>query len=149
MRVKSAIDLWFNILVYTTIAVLAVGAIAVPREETPIALAVAILVTGFLLWLYWGTYYELREEYLFCKSGPFFERIPYDKIRSARLCQNMLSSMALSSKRIEIRQHGKGYILGTTMISPENREEFLQQLLTRCKNLNGSEGPQSKCEGSL
>jgi RNase P subunit RPR2 len=47
----------------------------------------------------------------------------------------MLSSMALSRKRIEIRQHDKNYISGTTMISPKNREEFYVQLKRKCKNL--------------
>lgn len=89
----------------------------------------------FLLWIYFGTYYEFREEYLFCKSGPFFENIKYDNIKSIKLTQNLFSSMALSSKRIEIRQHGKGYILGTTFISPMNRQEFINELIKRCKNL--------------
>jgi uncharacterized membrane protein YobD (UPF0266 family) len=122
-------------MIYITIAIVIVSVVMVPKEDMIIALAIALLVTAFLLWIFWGTYYEFREEYLYCKSGPFFEKIPYAKIQSAKLCQNMLSSMALSSKRIEIRQHGKGYILGTTMISPINREEFLHELLKRCKYL--------------
>jgi hypothetical protein len=42
--------------------------------------------------------------------------------------------MALSKNRIEIKQIGKGFILGTTYISPENRDEFLAELKSRCKN---------------
>jgi hypothetical protein len=57
------------------------------------------------------------------------------QIRSLRLSENMLSSMALSRQRIEIRQHGKGYIMGTTMISPVEREWFLEELRQRCPNL--------------
>jgi hypothetical protein len=52
----------------------------------------------------------------------------------------LLSSMALSSRRIEIRQHGKGYLTGTTMISPVNREEFLRELVRRCPNLDAGNG---------
>lgn len=135
MRVKSAIDLPFKIIIYMTIAILIVSAVIVPKETRLVSAATASLVIVFLLWIYLGTYYEFRDDYLYCKSGPFAESIPYSQIRSARLCQSMLSSMALSSKRIEIRQHRKGYMMGTTMISPMNREEFLEKLLTRCNNI--------------
>lgn len=139
MRVKSEVDRWFQILIYSIIVIIFTSLAMAPKEAI-LGITSAFLVTTFLLWILWGTYYEMREEYLFCKSGPFFEKIPYENIKSASLCQNRFSSMALSSKRIEIRQYGKGYILGTTMISPLNREEFLQQLLTRCNNLDKNNG---------
>jgi hypothetical protein len=110
--------------------------ITVPSNETLIAYAIGLPSLIFILWIYWGTYYELRQNYLYCRSGPFFEKIPYEKIASLRLCQSILASMALSTQRIEIRQHGKGYILGTSYISPLKREEFLQELTQRCKNLS-------------
>jgi hypothetical protein len=47
----------------------------------------------------------------------------------------MLSSMALSLDRNEIKQHGKGFVIGTTYISPESREQFMSELISRCKNL--------------
>lgn len=136
MRVKSAIDSWFAAIVLVTVALLLVSALVVPQEGRFKVLAAVLPVVAFLVWLVFGTYYELRDEYLFCRSGPFFERIPYDKIKSAKLTRNLLSSMALSSRRIEIRQHGKGYLTGTTMISPVNREEFLRELVRRCRNLD-------------
>jgi len=45
--------------------------------------------------------------------------------------------MALSRNRIEIKQIGKGFILETTYISPENREEFLAELKSLCKHIEG------------
>jgi len=109
--------------------------ITVPPDETLIAYTVGLPSVVFILWIYWGTYYELRANYLYCRSGPFFEEIPYEKISSLRLCQSILASMALSTQRIEIRQHSRGYVLGTSYISPLNREDFLQELTRRCKNL--------------
>lgn len=44
--------------------------------------------------------------------------------------------MALSRDRIEIRQHGKGYLAGTTYISPEEREKFMSDLIEKCHNLD-------------
>lgn len=135
MRIKSEVDMWFKYIIYITIMILLGSVLIVPKEALMITLAIAAVSIAFMLWILKGTYYEFRENYLYCKSGPFFEKIYYDNIRYARLTNNKLSSMALSSKRIEIRQHNKGYFLGTTMISPVNREEFLQELLKRCRNL--------------
>lgn len=135
MRIKSEVDMWFKYIIYITIMILLGCLLIVPKERLMITLAISAVSIAFLLWILKSTYYEFRENYLYCRSGPFFEKIHYANIRYARLSNNKLSSMALSSKRIEIRQHNKGYFLGTTMISPVNREEFLQELLKRCKNL--------------
>ena len=138
MRVKAAVDIWIKVILYFASAILVAGVLFVPHDDLLLYLIIVMPLLTFLLWIFFGTFYELREEYLYCRSGPFFEKIYYDKIRSAKLSRNLLSSMALSRKRIEIRQHGKGYITGTTMISPVNREEFLKQLLAKCKNLEGT-----------
>jgi hypothetical protein len=135
MRVKSAIDWWFSILIWISFAIMIASMIIVPQNGKLIAYAVGFPSLAFIAWIYFGTYYEFRQDYLYCKSGPFFEKIAYDKIKSVKLSQNMLSSMALSTKRIEISQHGKGYITGTTFISPLDREEFLKELRRRCKDL--------------
>ena len=140
MRVRSAIDWWCGAIILGVAVALLISAAVAQRQDRLGILAAVLPVVAFLLWTILGTYYEFRDEYLFCRSGPFFERIPYDKIKSARLTRNLLSSMALSSLRIEIRQHGKGYFTGTTMISPVNREEFLRELLRRCRNLDSGMG---------
>ena len=135
MREKSKIDLWVSIVIWAAILFLA-STIIILQDDKIIGYSVGIPLVIFLMWIYFGTYFEFREDYLYCRCGPFFEKIPYSKIKSVRLSQNFLSSMALSSKRIEIKQHGRGYITGTTFISPENREEFMRELIRRCKNLD-------------
>lgn len=132
MRVKSAIDVPVSILIFAVIALLCGCLFIVPAEARLLLLIPVTLMIAFLLSLYFFTYYELREDCLYCRSGPFVEKIPYKKIRSVKLSRNLLSSMALSSKRIEIRQYGKGYLTGTTLISPKNREQFLKDLQKRC-----------------
>jgi uncharacterized membrane protein YdbT with pleckstrin-like domain len=134
MRVKSKIDLWIAIVIWAGIVIMA-GTILTQSDQTVVAYAVGLPVIVFLLWIYYGTYYELRDEYLYCRCGPFSEKIAYPKIKSVRLSQSMLSSMALSLDRIEIKQHGKGFFLGTTYISPENRDQFMAELISRCNNL--------------
>jgi hypothetical protein len=135
MRVKSKVDLWISIFFWLLAAAIAAGVYYVPPGERAIGIAIALPMIFLLLWLIFGTYYELRDDYLYCRSGPFFERIAYEKIKSVRLYHSHLSSLALSAQQIEIRQHNKSYITGTTLISPENREEFLEELRSRCKNL--------------
>lgn len=145
MRVKSAVDLWFKIIVFVVIGIMAVSAVFLTLTtqftafEAFIGYAAVLVVSAFMLWLLFCTYYEFREDYLYCRSGPFTEKIKYDNIKYLGLSENMLSSMALSSQRIEIRQHGKGYITGTTMISPENRDIFLAQLKVLCLKLDPAE----------
>lgn len=136
MRVKSAVDWWLALLIWGAVLLMVVTTVTAPPEERLLAIAIGIPVILFVVWIYFGTYYELRETYLYSRSGPFSEKIPYENIKSVRLCISILASMALSIKRIEIRQHGKGYVLCTTYISPLNREEFLRELTSRCPNLD-------------
>lgn len=139
LRVKSAKDVWFRMLFWIVVAIIGLCFFFIPGNALLIGFAVDIPMLGFLFWIYFGTYYEFREEYLYCRSGPFLEKIPYDCIKSVRLCENLLSSMALSSKRIEIRQHDKGFVTGTTYISPVNREEFLEELKRKCGSLEDNQ----------
>jgi hypothetical protein len=74
------------------------------------------------------------------RMGPFFERIPYIKIFSAKKIKGMMSSMALSSDMLELR-HGKNYITGTTYISPEDRDAFIAELKLWCPGLNSTIPP--------
>ncbi len=135
MRVKSKIDLWVAVIIWVVIIVMA-GAMTTQHDQPVVAYAISLPVIAILLWIYYGTYYEMRDEYLYSRCGPFSEKIAYPKIKSVKLSRNLLSSMALSLDRIEIKQHGKGFFLGTTYISPENREQFMGDLISRCKNLD-------------
>lgn len=111
----------------------------------PLALLpAALIVVVFLLWIWFGTFYELQDEVLLCKSGPFTEKISYEKINSLRLCRNYLSSMAVGRDRIEIIQ-GKGGLTGTTYISPLDREAFYHALAERCPHLKPKTEDQHDC----
>ncbi|SHH91512.1 PH domain-containing protein [Sporobacter termitidis DSM 10068] len=142
MRAKSAVDRRFRAVVFGVIvflfaaAVLFTTAISFAPYQIVIGCGAVLAASAFLLWLLYGTFYELRDDYLYCRSGPFVEKIGYDQIKYLGYSENMLSSMALSSKRIEIRQYGKGFVNGTIMISPENREIFLGYLRQRCHCLD-------------
>ncbi len=138
MKIKAKIDFWISLLIWMVIMILIISIVIVPSGVRVFVSILAVPVLLFVVWIYLGTYYVLDEAYLLCKSGPFIEKIQYEKIKSVKLCENMLSSMALSRERIEIRQHAKGYLTGTTYISPIDRKEFLQDLISRCKNIEES-----------
>lgn len=135
-RIKAKRDLPITLFIILILAVFLMSILIVPLNERFVILMLVIPVTIFLGWLYFGTHYVFENKVLICKSGPFREKIPYEKIKSLKLCENFMSSMALSRKRIEIKQHGKGYISGTTYISPVDRHEFLLELKNRCPNLD-------------
>src|SRR5690554_4166277 len=105
MKIKSEIDLWVRLLLWGTILILLGSILFFPDEFKLVMMIFTLPVVCLLLWIYYGTYYVFREDHLFCRSGPFFERIKYDQIKSLKLSENMLSSMALARKRIEIKQH--------------------------------------------
>jgi|GEM_PF-4211059 len=76
-------------------AAVAVALLTAPLGDWLIGVIVAALLLAFLGSLLFATWYEMRDDYLYCRSGLFVERIPYDRIRSLQLCDNLWSSMAL------------------------------------------------------
>jgi hypothetical protein len=140
MRFKSKIDVPVSILIWGTVLVVLAAAFMAPRGARAAAYPISLCVIFILVWIYFGTYYELREDHLLCRSGPFRERIPYGNIRSVKPSRNLFSSMALSSQRIEIKQRGRGFFTGTTYISPVDRERFIELLKSRCDDLEPQRG---------
>lgn len=134
MKFGSAKSAGFGVLMFGVPLLLAASAVIAPADVRLYVIAGAVLVSTFLMWIWFGTWYEFRDGLLLLRSGPFFERIPYERITQANRIKSMASSMALSSDMIELR-HGENYITGTTMVSPADRDGFLQELRNRCPNL--------------
>ena len=135
MRFRSATSTWFSALLWGVLSIIVVAMIIIPVELQLVAFIGGGAGIAILLWVWFGTYYEFKETYILARMGPFFERIPYERITRARMVKSMASSMALSNNMIELR-HGKNYITGTTFISPADREGFLLELASRCPHIN-------------
>ncbi len=74
--------------------------------------------------------YELDDEKLVIFMGPIrYKTLDIQSIRKMELSNNPLSSPAASLKRIAIHYNKWGYVL----ISPNNREAFIQDVLDRQK----------------
>jgi len=135
-RIYAKRDFWITSAIIIVLLILGISILIMPEEGRGLVALLMIPVAGFLGWLYFSTYTVFQDDFLLCKSGPFTEKIRYADIKSLKLCRNFMSSMALARDRIEIRQHNKSYVSGTTYISPPQREQFLEELKKRCPNLN-------------
>ncbi len=64
MRVKSKIDFWLKIIIFGTVLIMLVSMMIVPQDEKIIGYLVGVPMTCFMFWIYFGTFYEFRGEYL-------------------------------------------------------------------------------------
>lgn len=128
MKFRSAIDMWFIVLALG-VPVLVFG--YVTRTLWPLdfatiltMLGAAALSLGLPIWLMFSTVYEIRSDQLVVRSGPLTWKIPRDAITDVRPSRSLLSSPALSLKRLRI-DYGEGkYIL----ISPADIDGFRRAL---------------------
>lgn len=88
---------------------------------------VGIPVTGLVVWIYFTTYYVIEDDTLRVRSAFINKLIPIYDIRSIKQTFNPLSSPALSMDRLEILYETHS----TVLISPENRDVFLEELKKR------------------
>lgn len=82
MRVKSAVDWWVGLLIWFTIVISISTLFLVPESERGVTFLIVAPVVALMLWIYFGTYYELKVDHLYCRSGPLVARIPYCAIKS-------------------------------------------------------------------
>jgi len=134
MKFKSKIDWWahvaFATLPITTILCIVLFATIEESKIIPVTPAIFCLVFCiFIIPIWTSTYYVLGDNELIVKCGFLKNKIAYDSIKNVKETKNPLASMALSLDRIEIKYGVGGYIL----ISPQNKQEFLQQLQQRRK----------------
>jgi len=136
MKYYSKIDLWYKILISIVIVILITSLVMViftfKSMELILAVIIIALIIVFILSIYFNTYYEFKDNYLYCKSGIFCEKIKYKDIKSIKKSKNMFSSMALSRDRIEIKT-SDNIFLGLTYISPFNEDEFMELLNRKMK----------------
>lgn len=126
-RFRSRIDAWF-IAILAGSAVLVVYAVTLAWRtgELPLAPAFAVvLLSGALpAWIVLTTRYDLADDWLLVRSGPFRWRIPIADITAVTPTRSPLSSPALSLDRLRI-EYGAGRAV---MISPADKDGFLRAL---------------------
>ena len=130
MKFKSKIDWWAHIALGLIPIFTIFMAVHFFINSGKIGLAITIiifLILDILLIfpIWFNTYYTLNEKELLVKCGIWKPlKIAYDSIKSVNESRSPLASSGLSLDRIEI-MFGVG---GIVLISPKNKQEFLQQL---------------------
>ena len=123
----SKIDTWLVLLLGTSalLVLFAVGSAARNGGlSVVVALVAFVLSAGRPAWIMATTRYDLTDEWLVVRSGPFRWRIAIAEITSVVPTRNPLSSPALSLDRLRI-EYGHGRAV---MISPRDRAAFLRAL---------------------
>jgi hypothetical protein len=136
MRYEAKIDSWIKILIYFTVAITVAPAFFMPSGEVIVYILIILPINIFLLWMLYDTYLEFRDEELYVKLGPIFGRVKYDNIKSISFVKSYLSSLAMTNKRVFIKVHHKTWIKGDIQVGPKEREEFVDELIRRCRNLD-------------
>ncbi|MFJ7678536.1 PH domain-containing protein [Peribacillus sp. NPDC097198] len=127
MKFQSKKD-WWTYPVFFGIII----AVFIPlfTDQDLTSIYIGVPVAGLILWIWFTTYYVIERNSLVVRSAFIHKIIPVHEIKSIRRTLNPLSSPALSLDRLEIL-YGNGKMV---LISPENREKFLEEL----KKLNPS-----------
>ena len=133
----SKIDRW---IVWLTAIPLTISAATVtsallagpPLPAVFLMVGLEVLIVAFFVWTYRGTRYLVTDQEVIARSGPFRWRIEIAGIESIRPSRNPASSPAMSLDRLEIRYGGGRRLL----ISPEDREGFLEAVVARSRSLS-------------
>ncbi len=135
MRFASRVDRYFHVLMgVLAVAVVTLGGrylVLGTRQAGMVLLLVALPFLLVVLPVYCRTYYVFQKGFLSIHCGLFFHRrVPYSAIRKAVLCEGMLATAGLSGCRVDLlcQERDRRYVL---QLSPQDREAFLQVLLTQ------------------
>lgn len=134
MQFRSKIDGWF---VVAGVVVVILGGSAVVRAviaRNVLMAIVCVVPIALFAWIFLTTRYTLSDEALDIRCAFMRISMPLASITRIRPTRNPLSSPALSLDRLEIH-HANGMV----MISPRDRERFVQALRARCPALDASE----------
>ncbi|NLE81483.1 MAG: PH domain-containing protein [Rhodococcus sp.] len=129
----SKVDLWLAVLIWVMPVAVVVAWIAAltsgSNDDLVAAVVASVLVVGILFGLVYPIRYGLDDKHLMVRFGLVRTRIPLADITTVKPTRNPLASPALSMDRLSIVS-GPG-LTGTVMISPADRERFLNELASR------------------
>ena len=135
-------DTWIALILWATVVAMLFAACSVwvepaPFESRLVLCTLFVVLSFFVLWLLYGTRYTITDRMLHIRSGPFHWRVALHAIQEVVPTRNPLSSPACSLDRLWIRYRGGR--LGV-MVSPRDKDRFLQDLATRAAGLSLVDG---------
>ncbi|WP_391119042.1 PH domain-containing protein [Psychrobacillus sp. L3] len=147
MTFKSKRDRTFMILIMMASALIAMATLlpvvielffmeAPDMKAVWITLVLFLLCEGFILWVSLDIEYTFKEDYLFVRGGLFRSKIPFEDITKVNPTSNILVGYRILSSTDALEIHYKKAFMGSVIISPENREEFLKVLLEKAPHIH-------------
>ncbi len=125
----SRIDTWQVLLL-----AVGLGAAGVPlvrrilsgQSLDTLAAILLALASGFVIWVFTTTSYEVTPDQMIVRSGPFRTTVPLGSVQRLRATHNPLSAPALSLDRIEVTYGSK-----RILISPRDKRGFVNAVIKR------------------
>jgi hypothetical protein len=128
MYFPSKRDWWLGLLIWGLVVLAAVPALLKPGTGQFIMMIAVILFVG---WIWFGTGYEISEDELKIRCGPFRQRIPIQEIKEIKKTRSPLSAPACSLDRMEIK-YGKSK---RVMISPADKGNFIKTIMEKSPSI--------------
>jgi len=128
MYFPSKRDLWLSLLIWGLVLLGAVPAFLNPGKG-PLMIMIAVIL--FVGWIWFGTGYEISENELKIRCGPFRQRIPIQEIKEIKKTRSPLSSPACSLDRMEIKYGNSKRVL----ISPADKENFIKTIIQKSPSI--------------
>lgn len=131
-RDKFFIVLWLVVIIFVNIVLLSPIILdpSLDDKELIPLLIVDVLISAFILSLA-AISYELKEDFLLVKAGMIRSKIKYKDITNITFQPNIWVGYRLIFSRDAIEIHYKTGLLGSIVISPENKMQFVEELNKR------------------
>lgn len=98
-------------------------------DEILIVCVFDFIISTSLIWLAIDISYIIKDEYLLVKGGMFKSKILYKDITKITGSPNIWVGYRLLFSRDAIEIHYKTGLMGSVIISPENKQAFIEELL--------------------
>jgi len=123
------VDAWLMILLYAgPVALVPLGIYAWLQGQADATMTCLMLFVGLMLLnrlLTAPCRYTLTDDTLNIRCGMLFSSVPLSRVRDAELSSTWQSAPALSLRRVKIKLDR-----GVRIVSPVDREAFIQDLMT-------------------
>lgn len=136
MKFSSRKSPFFSILILGSVAFLVIISLFGPafgwiEKQDYWVILVFAAISALLLWIYFGTKYELTDTELIYRSGPLRGKIEIARIREIKKGKTLYSGLKPATA-------GKGLIIcfqkyDEIYISPKTNDSFIEEILKRNK----------------
>ncbi|MGG1632578.1 PH domain-containing protein [Rossellomorea sp. NRS-1567] len=149
MKFRSKIDRFFISVIFISLLLISI-VFLIPLILTgrPSILDIIVVVglyaftAGMILWTGFFQHYELCQDYLYIKGGPFSSRIFYGDLTRVRATRDISTGYRVLSSRDALEIYYRTGSWGSVKISPRDKELFLSELDKRCSHLFIQNSPQ-------